>query len=107
MSAADTFSLRVPLGKTRTERLIPLSQAAVSLVEEIRAQRGLCRPVPAHFAHYLMVDRFGRHHNQQSYGRNLIKLTAHIPTSERIHPHRLRHTFATEMARAGMPCPCS
>ena len=53
----------------------------------------------------MMVDHFGRHLTQQSYDLNLKKLTAHIDTTERIYCHRLRHTFATEMARAGMPVP--
>ena len=98
-------SLRVPLGKTAAERLIPLHPRATALVKDILAERGSRRPVPARFAHYLMVDAFGRHLTQQSYGRTLKDLTAHINTSERIYPHRLRHAVATEMARAGMPLP--
>jgi site-specific recombinase XerD len=102
---ADTGSVRVPVGKTHSERIIPLSPAAVSLVEDILAQRGCRKPLPPHLAGYLMVNPFGRHLTQQSYNRNLKDLTAHIPTTERIYPHRLRHCFATEMARAGMPVP--
>jgi site-specific recombinase XerD len=102
---AQRCSLRVPLGKTGAERLIPLNPRAIALIEDILAERGRRRPVPAHLAHYLMVDAFGRHLTRQSYGRTLKDLSAHIHTTERIYPHRLRHTFATEMSRAGMPLP--
>jgi site-specific recombinase XerD len=106
-SDGNTFSLRVPLGKTRTERMIPLSPRAATLAQRILQQRG-CRQkkgIPARFAHYMMVDHFGRHLWQQSYDRNLKAITARIDTAEPIHCHRLRHSFATEMARAGMPVP--
>jgi len=106
-SDRNIFSLRVPLGKTRTERVIPLSPRAASLAQRILDQRG-CRQkrgIPARFARYMMVDHFGRHLVQQSYDSNLKKLTAHIDTTERIYCHRLRHSFATQMARAGMPVP--
>jgi len=103
----DTYTLRVPLGKTRSERLIPLDARTVALIQRISAQRGCQRKggVPASFAHYLMVSAFGHHMEQQNYSANLQQLTAHLHTTEHIYCHRLRHTFATEMARAGMPVP--
>ena len=52
-----------------------------------------------------MIDPWGRHLCQQSYRRILNELTAHLDTTENVTCHRLRHTFATEMARAGMPVP--
>ena len=69
------------LGKTGTERLIPLNPRAVALVEDIQGERGSRRPAPAHLAHYLMVDAFGRHLTKQSYGRTLKDLTEHIHTT--------------------------
>jgi len=106
-SEAHGFSLRVPVGKTNSERVIPLSPRAVSLVEQIDACRGIRsrQGVPPRFAPYLVVNERGRHLHQQSYGWILNKLTAHISTTERIYPHRMRHSFATEMARTGMPVP--
>lgn len=103
----DTFTLRVPIGKTYSERLIPLDARTVDLVERIIAQRGCQkkRGVPARFSHYMMVNHLGRHIVQQVYSFNLRQLTAHINTTEHIYCHRLRHTYATEMARAGMPVP--
>ena len=103
----NSYTLRVPIGKTRSERLIPLDERTVELIRRIIAQRGCRRKggVPARFAHYLMVSAFGHHMEQQNYSAAIRQLAAHINTTEHIHCHRLRHTFATEMARAGMPVP--
>jgi len=106
-SGPNTFTLRIPIGKTYSERLIPLDARTVDLVKRIIAQRGCQkkRGVPARFSHYMMVNHRGRHVVQQNYSFNLRQLTAHVNTTEHIYCHRLRHTFATEMARAGMPVP--
>jgi len=106
-AGSDTFTLRIPIGKTYSERLIPLDGRAVDLVKRIIAQRGCQakRGVPAQISHYMMVNHLGRHLAQQSYSFHLRKLTAPMNTTEHIYCHRLRHSFATEMARAGMPVP--
>jgi site-specific recombinase XerD len=106
-SGANTFTLRIPVGKTYSERLIPLEVRAVDLVQRIIVQRGSQKKggVPERFSHYMMVNHLGRHVGQQNYSFNLRQLTAHINTTEHIYCHRLRHTFATEMARAGMQVP--
>lgn len=103
--APNTFSLRIPLGKTLSERVIPVCPQTASLIEEIRSQRGSQLPVAPGFRHLLMLDAKGRHLCIQTYNIALKRLTAHLHTSESIHPHRLRHTFATELARANMPLP--
>jgi site-specific recombinase XerD len=104
-SEAHGFSLRVPVGKTHSERVIPLSPRAASLIHKIRAARATRtkKRVSRRFARYLIVNERGRHLSAPALYCNLQKLTDHIQTTERIHPHRLRHCFATEMARTGMP----
>ena len=106
-SGPDAFTLRVPIGKTRSERLIPLDARTVALIQRIIEQRGCQRKggVPPCFAHYLMVSPFGHHMTQQNYSASIKLLTAHLHSTEHIYCHRLRHTFATEMARAGMSVP--
>ena len=103
----DTFTLRVPPGKTHSERLIPLDERTVELIQRIRAQRA-CRHkrrLPPKRRGLMMIDPWGRHLCPQSYRRFLNDLTAHLDTTENIYCHRLRHTLATDMARAGMPVP--
>lgn len=106
-SGSDTFTLRVPVGKTHSERLIPLDARTVELIKRIIDQRA-CRQkrrLPQKLRGLMMIDHWGRHLTQQSYSRIIKELTAHLDTTENIYCHRLRHTFATQMARAGMPVP--
>ena len=106
-SGPDTFTLHVPIGKTRSERLIPLDTRTVALIQRIIKQR-CCRRkrrLPRRLAHYLMLNPFGRYVSKQGYNFNIKRLTAHLNTTEPIYCHRLRHTYATEMARAKMPVP--
>ena len=103
----DTFSLRVPVGKTYAERLIPIDERTVEVIRRIIAQRACLRKkgIPRRCARYLMVSPYGNHMNESNYQIYIKDLTAHLDPTERITCHRLRHTYATEMARAGMPVP--
>jgi len=102
----DNFTLRVPLGKTRREHVIPVSAETAALLKAIQTQRATQtqwrRPLPPSIARYLMVDHLGKRPSSASYGVILKKAALSISCTERIHPHRLRHTFATEMIRGGM-----
>jgi len=106
-SGPDTFSLRVPVGKTYAERLVPLDERTVELIHRIIAQRArlLKRRLRPSRRHLMMIDHWGRHLSSQSFCVHIKDLTAHLDPAEHITCHRLRHTFATEMARAGMPVP--
>jgi hypothetical protein len=87
---------------------VPVTTKTAELIHAIKIQRGRKRPdrpLPPALASYLMLDHLGRRICRNHYRVVLKKLTRHIPGAENIHPHRLRHTFATEMARAGMTVP--
>ena len=103
----DTFSLRVPPGKTYAERLIPLDERTVELIGRIIAQRARLqkRRLRPSRRHLMMIDHWGRHLSPQSFCVHIRDLTAHLDPTEHITCHRLRHSFATQMARAGMPVP--
>jgi len=103
----DTFSVRVPPIKTYTERLVPIDQRTVEIIQRIIAQRACLRKkgVPRRCARYLMVSPYGNHMIEGNYHVHMRELTAHLDPSEHITCHRLRHTYATQMARAGMPVP--
>jgi len=106
-SGPDTFSLRVPPIKTYTERLVPLDERTVDLIGRIIAQRARLqkRRLRPSRRRLMMIDHWGRHLSAQSFCVHIKDLTAHLEPTEHITCHRLRHTFATEMARAGMPVP--
>jgi len=98
-------TLHIPLGKTRTEHVIPVNTETADIVHAIQAQRGSklgSTPIPASTTPYLMVDPRGKRPCRCTYGLTLKKLAPSLSTTERLYPHRLRHTFATEMIRAGM-----
>ena len=103
----DSFSLRVPVGKTYSERLIPIDERTVEVIRRIIDQRACLRKkgVPARCRRYLMISPYGNHMNGSNYQIHIKDLTAHLDPTEHITCHRLRHTFATQMARAGMPVP--
>lgn len=98
-------TLHVPIGKTRTERVIPVNGETINLVRSIEKQRGSklgSEAMPKSSEDYLMVNPHGKRLARQTYWCALRTFTRHIQTPEHIHPHRLRHTFATEMIHAGM-----
>ena len=103
----EVFSLRVPPCKTYTERLIPIDERTVELIRRIIAQRAhlLKRRLRPSRRHLMMIGPWGRHLSPATYGVHLKELTAHLDPTEHITCHCLRHCFATEMARAGMPVP--
>ena len=100
------WELTVPPGKTFTERLFPLTPQTVSIIAAIRRRRGLRasqQPLPP----LLMIAENGepvRYWNVLRHIKGLAR-RAGLSHWESVHPHQLRHTFATELARTGMPMP--
>ena len=100
------WELKVPPGKTFTERLFPLTPQTVSLIAAIRQRRGMHapqRPLPP----LLMIAENGEPVRYWTFLRyiKIVARRAGLPHWEKAHPHQLRHTFATDFARAGMPLP--
>ena len=103
--------LKVPLGKLATERMVPLSAATVAALDEWVTQRGPHRPLPHPRTGELTDFLFTQHGRRLGYTRlrNGL-LTAAEATGLRapgggvlvVTPHQLRHTWATELANAGM-----
>lgn len=103
--------LRVPLGKLGTERAVPLDAATVDAVDAWVTQRGQQRPHPhprtGTPTDFLFVEhgrrlkswriRKGLHHAAADAG-----LVGPSDKPLDVTPHRLRHTYATELANAGM-----
>ena len=108
-SGPDTFSLRVPVGKTYSERLIPLDERTVELIERIIAQRAcLLEAAPSAHARrrLMMIDHWGRHLTAAKLRRSSSKNSPRTSTPPSTSPATAcATTFATEMARAGMPVP--
>ncbi|GAF46561.1 hypothetical protein RW1_031_01460 [Rhodococcus wratislaviensis NBRC 100605] len=107
---ADTW-LKVPLGKLATERMVPLSATTIAALDEWSSQRGVCRPLPhprtGALTDFLFVAH-GRRLGQTRLRNGLLAAvescglrgTGGAPLV--VTPHQLRHTWATELANAGM-----
>lgn len=96
--------LKVPLGKLHTERWIPLDDNTHHLITRILALR--CpAPGPSPTAHFLLLWRAGRRPSYMTLSQRLLRAAREAGCASHITPHRLRHSFATEMISAGVSLP--
>ncbi|HXP17919.1 MAG TPA: tyrosine-type recombinase/integrase, partial [Terriglobales bacterium] len=102
----DQWALHVPLGKLYTERLVPVDEAGrqiIARILELRALAPSCSLTKS--AGWLLPRSGGFASSYQALCRALIRAAEGAACSNRITPHRLRHTFATEMLRLGVSLP--
>lgn len=96
--------LKVPLGKLDTERMVPLDDDTVALVDRIVAHRSPGRPLP-HPRSGRMVEFLLTHHGRRlsPYGlRDELQRAAATAGIEHVTPHQLRHTYATALVNSGV-----
>ncbi|HTS95208.1 MAG TPA: tyrosine-type recombinase/integrase [Streptosporangiaceae bacterium] len=95
--------LKVPLGKLDSERMVPVDDETVALIDRIASARSPGRPVkhpktgrPAEF----LLTRFGKRVSAQALRDELARAcqAAGLPKAT---PHQLRHTWATALINAG------
>jgi site-specific recombinase XerD len=104
--APDQWALHVPLGKLHTERLVPADPELRQIVERIVALRALAPP--SHLAKsqgLLLPRRGGRQALLATLRSALAQAAKRAGCSSHVTPHRLRHSFATEMLRLGISLP--
>jgi integrase len=103
--------LRVPLGKLKTERSVPLDETTVAALDTWAATRGQQRAIPhpqtGRPTDFLFTEqgrRLGPWRIRSGLDRAAAEagLLADPGSPARITPHRLRHTYATRLANAGM-----
>lgn len=96
--------LKVPLGKLNTERMVPLDEETVALIDRIVAHRSPGRPLPhPHTAR--PTDYLLTHHGRRLTVDHLRDVLNRITTDAglpHITPHQLRHTYATALVNAGV-----
>ncbi len=85
------------LGKGSKERLVPLVAKARAAVETYLARRGELRPGDG----ALFVNRRGGRLTARSVARHLEKYALIAGARRHVHPHALRHSFATHLLDMG------
>ena len=95
--------LKVPLGKLASERMVPLDDDAVALIDRITETRSPGKPLPnprtGQPAEFLLTH-FGKRVSDQTLRDELARAcqAAGLPKAT---PHQLRHTWATALVNAG------
>jgi integrase len=98
----DRWGIHVPLGKLKTERMVPVDSFVCELVQRLRFFRSF-DPLPADGR--LLARPSGKQTLIKQLRPYLHDVSAAVGISTRIVPHQLRHTYASEMVRAGVSLP--
>ena len=89
-----THWLRVPVGKLHNDRYLPLHPILVELLDD-------WRPEPANNDPALLITDSGQPLDRHRVSR-IVKRIGHAAGVGHVHPHRLRHTLATQAINRGM-----
>jgi hypothetical protein len=89
--------------------VIPVDRQTAQVFLEISELRGTPPPAPdpetGKPANFLLVRNDGRRFTREALRYHLGKIEKDARLGEHPTPHRLRHTYATEMLRSGMALP--
>jgi site-specific recombinase XerD len=95
--------LKIPLGKLLTERMVPIDEETVELVDRIVARRSPGRPLrhprTGKLADFLLTHQ-GRRIPADTLREELRRAAAEAGL-DGVVPHQLRHTYATALVNAG------
>jgi integrase len=96
--------LKVPLGKFDTERMIPLDDETVAVIDRLVAARGPQRPLrhprTGRMVEFLVVH-YGRRISDHALRAVLRRAGAEAGLKD-VVPHQLRHTYATALVNSGV-----
>jgi len=95
--------MKVPLGKLLTERMVPIDEETVELIDRIAIERSPGRPL-RHPRSGKLVEFLLTHQGRRVSActlRDELHRAAREAGLKDVVPHQLRHTFATAMVNAG------
>jgi integrase len=98
----DQWAIHVPLGKLKTERMVPVDTSVVTVIQRLRFFRSLD---PASPDGRLLARRSSKYALVRQLRNYLHHVCHSLEISTRIVPHQFRHTYATEMLRSGVSFP--
>jgi integrase len=96
--------LKVPLGKLDTERMVPIDEETLALLDRIAEHRSPGRPLPqprtGKLADFLLTHQ-GRRISAHTLRAELTRAAAEAGIGTAT-PHQLRHTYATALVNSGV-----
>jgi integrase len=96
--------LKVPLGKLDTERMVPLDEETLALIDTITEIRSPGQPLP--HPRYRRPAQFLFTHHGRRLSQNAVRAEPDRAAEDaglgHVTPHQLRHTYATAMVNAGV-----
>ena len=98
----DRWAIHVPLGKLKTERMVPVDAFVCELVQRLRFFRSF-DPLPPDGR--LLSRPDGKQALIRQLRYSLHEVTAAAGITTRIVPHQLSHTYASEMIRSSVTLP--
>ncbi len=98
----NQWAIHVPLGKLKTERMVPVDALVVPIIQRLRFFRFL-DPHPPDGR--LLARRSTRNALMRQLRSYLHRVCHSLGLSTCIVPHQFRHTYATEMLRSGVSFP--
>jgi site-specific recombinase XerD len=100
------WQLHVPLGKLHTERIVPADENTHRIVARILALRSSTPLRPRPHGDDLLLPCSSNHHAlHQALATALTDAARRAGCTTKVTPHRLRHSFASEMVRLGVSLP--
>ena len=104
--APDQWALYVPLGKLHTDRMVPVDEDVRRIVSRLLSLRSLAPATQLANSEGLLLPRGGGHSSFcDTLRAALLAAARRAGCSTHVTPHRLRHSFATEMLRLGVSLP--
>ena len=95
----DQWAIHVPLGKLKTERLVPVDSLVCQIIERLLCLRSPSDSDPGGF---LLPRRRSRETLIRGLRAAFRDAVAAAGIHTRLVPHQFRHTYGTEMLRAGV-----
>jgi integrase len=96
------WAVHVPLGKLRTERLVPVDAFVCGIVRRLQLLRSKDAGANDNF---LLARPCSRETLGYQLRTSFHEIAAAVGIKTRIVPHQFRHSFGTEMLRAGVSLP--